>query len=71
MKMDTQPSGPAPYLKGHTVTFVPLCCAATGLVCFDLDHYLEMTQKSGKWQCPGTRKFHTWRTLQVGLPRTA
>lgn len=41
--------------------------ASPGLVCFDLDSFLEMTQNSGKWQCPGTRNFHTWRQLQVGL----
>jgi len=37
-----------------------------GLVCFDLDCYLQMAEKSGKWQCPSTRTFYTWRDLQVG-----
>ena len=46
---------------------VMLCCVQPGLVCFDLDNFLEMTQKSGKWQCPGTRNFHSWRQLQVRL----
>jgi hypothetical protein len=37
----------------------------SGLVCFDLDNFLEMAQRAGKFQCPGTRRFHTWRQLQT------
>lgn len=55
-----------PWVMCCALLYAVLCFAMhPGLVCFDLDNFLEMTQKSGKWQCPGTRSFHSWKQLRV------
>ena len=44
--------------NGHIISY-------TGFACFDLDPFLQMVQRSGKWQCPVSMTLSSLHDLRV------